>query len=100
MSGRRYCLSGTDLFAMMSLSLFTSFRSVQRTQINARRTLGLAVILAVADKGGAREVAATARRRIISTVSIITVSHDETEMVIHSLRGAVQHSVSVCNAFI
>ena len=40
--------------------------------------LVLAVILAIASQGGAREIAATARRRIISTVSIMMVSHHET----------------------
>ena len=56
-----------------------SFRSVGHTQVNARRMLVLALILAIADQGGAREVAATTRRRIISAVSIVMVSHDETE---------------------
>ena len=39
----------------------------------------LAAILAVADNSGASEGAVTARRRIISAVSIMMVSHDETE---------------------
>ena len=79
MSGRRYYLLSTDLFANDEFIFVASFRSVEHTQINARRMHDLAAILAVADIGGARKDAVTARRRIISAVSIMMVSHDETE---------------------
>ena len=55
------------------------FRSIERTQINARRMLFLVLILALAVQRGTREVAATACWRIISAVSMMMVSHDETE---------------------
>ena len=51
----------------------------------------LAAILAVADNGGASEGAVTARRRIISAVSIMMVSHDENNDPLTLCRSTTRH---------
>ena len=77
MSGHRYYLLSIELFANDEFVFVASFLSVERTQVNARRLLVLALILAIADQDVVSERAVAARRRIISAVSIMKVSHDE-----------------------
>ena len=77
MPGHRCYLLSIDLFANDKFIFIASFRSVEHTQINARRILLLVLILTIADQVAVSEVAVTARRRIISTVLMMMVSHDD-----------------------
>ena len=62
MSGHRYYLLSIELFANDEFVFVASFLSVERTQVNARRLLVLALIPAIADQDVVSERAVAARR--------------------------------------